>query len=475
MLIRNAEIYPLKPLESSGKSATPQLFDVRCQADKISTIAGRLTAVPGETVLDAKGGALLPGLHDHHIHLMALAAVVQSTLCGPPQINNEAQLGQALSQAKGAGWIRGVGYHESVAGMLDHRQLDLLCADRPVRVQHRSGKMWFLNSLAQNLLQLADYTQLDGVETDQAGSPTGRIFRMDQWLGQQLPDEARPDIGPVSTRLAGFGVTGLTDATPRNSSATMAMYQQLLDEGKLLQRICLMGDESIQPVDHDLLTPGCVKIILDDFALPEFDVLKQRIHAAHQQQRCVAIHCVTAVELVFALSALQEAGPLPGDRIEHASVTSMQGLELLNRTPVTVVTQPNFVAERGDQYMNDIDKAEHDYLYRCRSFLDRAIPLGGGTDAPFGNPDPWLAMHAAVTRKTAAGSLLGSMECLSPEQALGLFISRADQPGGAARRIAEGELADICLLKLPWNEARNRLQSSDVAATIRGGEVIFLS
>ena len=35
---------------------------------QINEIASGLTPRSGERILDAKGGAVLPGLHDHHMH-----------------------------------------------------------------------------------------------------------------------------------------------------------------------------------------------------------------------------------------------------------------------------------------------------------------------------------------------------------------------------------------------------------------------
>ena len=114
-------------------------IDVRCRDGLIVEIGTGLTH-RGEQIVQARGGALIAGLHDHHMHLFALAAARQSTNCGPPAITNAVELGAALANAPGNDWIRGVGYHESVAGMLDRHDLDRLCADRPVRIQHRSGK-----------------------------------------------------------------------------------------------------------------------------------------------------------------------------------------------------------------------------------------------------------------------------------------------------------------------------------------------
>ena len=61
--------------------------DVRIAGNRIAE-TGRLDPAPGQPVLDGRGGLLLPGLHDHHIHLAALAARRASILCGPPEIED---------------------------------------------------------------------------------------------------------------------------------------------------------------------------------------------------------------------------------------------------------------------------------------------------------------------------------------------------------------------------------------------------
>jgi len=138
-----------------------------------------------------------------------------------------------------------------------------------------------------------------------------------------------------------------------------------------------------------------------------------------------------------------------------------------------VITQPGFIHERGDQYLRDVAAVEHDTLYRCHSLLAHGIPVAGSTDAPYGNPDPWRAMRASVSRRSRGGRVLAEHERLSPEQALALFTSAADDPGGGSRRIAVGEVADLCLLNCDWQAARLHLCSANVRATLRGGTVIY--
>src|SRR5262249_51223630 len=62
-----------------GAEVEGERVDVRIAGDRIAAIAPALTRRGDEAVLDAHGGALLPGLHDHHLHLFALAAALAST------------------------------------------------------------------------------------------------------------------------------------------------------------------------------------------------------------------------------------------------------------------------------------------------------------------------------------------------------------------------------------------------------------
>ena len=77
-------------------------------------------------------------------------------------------------------------------------------------------------------------------------------------------------------------------------------------------------------------------------------------------------------------------------------------------------------------------------------------------------------------RKTAGGRVIGADEALTPEQALALFTSPPEDPGGSPRNIAVGEAADLCLLDRGWSRARELLHHDNVAATIVAGEVTFV-
>lgn len=448
MLIANAEVY------GAG------VADLRIELGRVAAI-GRLAGRPGEEVFDRRGAAVIPGLNDHHIHLMAYAAALDSVACGPPQVDTEAELIGALTDAvpNSRGWIRGIGYHESVAGDIDRLWLDAVCPEVPVRVQHRTGRLWMVNS--------AGLDRLAGACANGAlpRGEHGRFFDQDDAL-RRLWGVEMPPIGAASRRLASFGVTGLTDLTPDNDTAAAARFERLGSSGTLLQQVRVGGKPGMR---HALAGP--TKVHLHNASLPDYDGLCRLIEKSHAGNRVVAMHCVTETELVFALAAFRDAGARPGDRIEHASVTPPLLLEQIRELGLLVVTQPHFVAERGDAYLHELPEEEHAWLYRCREFLDRGIPLAGGSDAPFGRADPWRAMRAAVERQTSSGRLLGAREALSAEQALSLYLGYLDEPA-RERRIAVGARADLCLLDRPWDQARKLLNSDCVSATVRAGHFI---
>lgn len=449
--------------------------DVRLRGGRIHAIGAGLEHAPDERVLDAGGGALLPGLHDHHVHLMALAAALDSVRCGPPEVGDARALAETLARAARRAdpdrGLRGVGYHESVAGDLDRHGLDRLGPAVPVRIQHRSGVRWILNSLA--LARLGPIDPADrppGLELDAAGEPTGRIDRADAWLRGRLGEAPLPDLAPVGLRLTRHGVTGVCDATPGNDPAVLHIFREAGARGALPQRLLVMGRPGLpSTAPDDRVQRGAVKVMLDENDLPEHAALVERIAASHRDGRGVAFHCVTRAELVFAASALEEAGCTPWDRIEHASVAPPDCVAWLARMPLAVVTQPNFLRERGDAYLASVPPRDRPWLYRGRGFREAGIALAAGTDAPFGHDDPWRAMRAAVDRRAASGAVLEATESLTPEEALALFTSPLESPGRPARRLAVGAVADLCLLDRPWAAARERLCADDVAATFIAG------
>jgi predicted amidohydrolase YtcJ len=408
---------------------------------RIDEVADSLAPRPGEDVFDAAGGTVLPGLHDHHVHLHSAAAAQTSVRVGPPQVHDRATLAGVLAGAQVGedGWIRAVGYHDSVAGPLDRATLDALVPTVPLRVQHRSGVLWMLNSAGLARVGLA-------------GHPDGRLRSTDSW--SNALGRADTNLAHLSGRLSRYGIAGITDATPDLSIDDIVRLAELRRHGDLRQHV-------------HCLAPG--KRILHDDDL-DLERLVEWIADRHRSGGPVAIHCVTAAQLLVTIAALRQAGTHPRDRVEHAAVAPPDCLTDLAELAVTVVTQPNFVVERGDQYLDEVPAAEHDQLWRVASLVRAGIPVALSTDMPFGHPDPWAAMRAAVHRTTPSGAVLGADERVSAQAALTMFLGYADRPT-RLRAIQPGEPGDLCLLSVPPETALAELDAEMVAATVIGGEI----
>jgi predicted amidohydrolase YtcJ len=455
-------------LIASAELQSGDIADVRIKDGYIAGI-GRFEPEPGETVVAADGCLLTPGLHDHHIHFAALAASLASVQCGPPTVTSTTSLASTLA-LPGDGWLRGIGYHESVAGLLDRDTLDRLAPGRPVRVQHRSGRMWFLNTPALERL-LECHAPPPGLERME-GRYTGRLFDEDTWLRQALASSP-PNLAPASAMLARVGVTGVTDMSPGNDAAAATYLASESARGALSQKVLLAGKLAFN-VGPSLpgMRIGPAKLHLHEADLPPFETAISFVRDAHRQGRAVAVHCATELELVFALAAIDTAGVAPGDRIEHASVTPDTAVAEIARLGIAVVSQPHFIFERGDRYRLDVPLKDQAILYRLRAFLNAGVSLAGGSDAPFGGTSPWKAMAAAVSRRTLDGVQIGGSEAITAEEALDLYL-RVPDDLTRRRTLTVGATADLCLVDRPWAIARTDLSVVQVLGTWVDGRTTF--
>lgn len=410
-----------------------------------------LSARGDEAVIDAGGCAVIPGLHDHHIHLNATAAARSSIQCGPPAIQNADQLAAALHNAPGAEWIRGVGYHQSVAGEIDRAWLDVHGPDRPIRIQHRSGRLWIVNSLALSRLGTA-------------APKDGRLLDSDPCIAKAL-GVFPPDLAPVVSDLLSWGVTGVTDTTHTS---------QLKDASTLADRtgplrLLAMGDASMDAAFAGNSLIGPRKFHFHDHDLPALDELVKSVRAAHLCGRPAAFHCVTLAELMLALAALEDAGAINGDRIEHGAMASDAAMIWMAQMGVPVVTQLGFLNERLPAYETDVPSTDKTMLWRHQGYLNHEVALAAGSDSPFGDLNPWKAMARAVKRPVG----FGVDEALAPEDALAGYLKPAEDVSSDPRRLCVGAPADIAILDRNWETAKQDLSLVQIAHTILDGLIAY--
>lgn len=437
-----------------------RVVDVSMAEGSFVAIAPKLP--PSDNDIDCSGKLLLAGLHDHHIHLLATAAGLQSVdLSGCADTDDiVTALHAKAKDIAPTNWVRAIGYDERVAGISDRHSLDVWLPDHPLRVQDRTGALWVLNSIGLKLIGSAPWPE--AVETDACGEPTGRIWRGDDWLRQQTGSHP-PPLRSLSQQLAKWGVTAVTDAGANNGPEEANILSAAIRNGELLQRLLLMGREDLPA--GEVYVRGAVKLLFDERALPTIDSIAARIVAARALGRAVAAHCVTEGELVTFLAALEQAGGARvGDRIEHGSIIPHSLIADISAAQLTVVANPGFIARRGDRYLAEIDPVELPNLQRLGSLVNGGISISAGSDAPYGPANPWVAIRAAMCRKTPLGAILGANEALPNQAALSLFSNN--------HPIQSGSVADCCLIDASWPTKVSADENPNpVAFTLIGGKL----
>ncbi|WP_328875459.1 amidohydrolase family protein [Streptomyces sp. NBC_00287] len=399
----------------------------------VAEVGRRLRPRQDEFVVRGDGGALLPGLADHHAHLAAMAAQHASLDVSALSRDSVASpLAQAVAGEDG--WVRAVGYDDVVHGDLDRTLLDGWNRVLPVRVQHRSGALWVVNSPGLERLGAQSATH-GGIERDTAGRPTGRLWRADAWLREALGGRP-PSLRAVGARLAALGVTHVADATPHRDTA--AVVSEAVRRAELPQHVMVMAAGADLP-PHPRLSLGPLKLVVADHALPDADDLAGQIRRAHADGRPVAVHCVTRTALALTLAALDLAGGRDGDRVEHCAVADRAAAEELAARRIRVVTQPTLIALRGDDYWGRVDPGDRPDLWRYAGLLRAGVRVAASSDAPYGDPDPWAGVRAASERLTPSGRVLGIEERVPAEVTLRGLLSPLDDPGGPARRVGWGD------------------------------------
>jgi predicted amidohydrolase YtcJ len=501
-------------------NATVRTMDpARPVASLVAVYGGRISFVgdtsgrgrlQGATVrlIDCQGGCLVPGFHDAHLHLLALAARLLAVDCSPAAVSTLTELKDAVSlraaETPQGEWVRGWGYDDWALGAgrhPDRRDLDDAAPHHPVRLAHRSGHAVVLNSAALAAVGIARETPdpPEGViERDGAGSPTGLLLEMHGYLGSRIPHLAEADLEAGLRRadywLASHGITTVHEATYTNDLPRWDLLRGFKERGLLRPRVVFMpgigalgalverglayagGGESL------LLGPAKIMLTMTTGALmPSTEELEVLVERAHGLGFPVAIHAVeqeavSAAATAIASSPGGRAAAAP-DRIEHAAEMPPDVLERVVKSRATVVTNPGFIHGSGERYRSQVSVELLPWLYRIGSLWRRGVPVAFGSDAPVEMPDPVVEMHAAVTRRSRAGGVVGPEEGVEAVAALEAHTLGGAEAAGIGARlgaIKAGMAADLVLLdRDPTGVEPDALGELRVQMTITDGEVVW--
>jgi len=492
-------------------------------------------AAPGARVIDAGEAAVIPGLHDFHVHLVTLArgraAIGLEDAADGVEVLSRLR---AAAARGGDGWITGRGWSEAQLAGVPPGALDAAVGERLAFLSSHDGHSAWASAAALRLAGLGATTpDPDGgrLERDDDGEPTGVLREtafdlVAPFVAHPQGDALRAPLDATLRELATLGITGAseagdyTDANGVGADAAMGdAYSSLTDLGDLVDgrlRLTLgipvdaisaaasRGLRTAMPLDHRrTMRFGWAKEYADGAlgsgtaALFEprscgdggngiLRVTPDGLDAIFAVGRAagigLAVHAIGDRAAAMVLDAVERAptrvaGQLR-DRMEHAQLLRETDAGRMPRLGVVASIQPIHAAADRDLVESCWD-GRQDGAYAWRSLRTAGAHLAAGSDAPFESVNPWLGIFAAVHRRLPAdhrgdwrpGQALSIAEALSAYTLGPAQAVGADDEG----HLRPGARADLAVLSVGLDTllaADERLaEVSSVLTLVDGREV----
>jgi hypothetical protein len=492
-------------------------------------------ASPEAQRLNLQGRTILPGFIDAHEHLSWFAEESLQLNCSPQRLASLTELiglvgGEASKIAPGE-WIRGVLYDDTkmIEGrILTRDDLDVAAPDHPVIIIHVSSHWAVVNSAALQLGGLNDqsFNPTGGELGREPGSGRldGRLIEMAMFnfafeslaVGPTVvPPFARDVRRKALKRAAGIlnaaGVCGVGDALTAPSYVTT--YHDLFASGELSLRVNMIIPYIFLQNMEQLGLPGpwgnewvrCagIKVIIDGAIAGRTAALKNgyandasnhgvlliedqnelneiidRIHRAGYQA-CVHANGDIAIEMALkAIEKAQTAHPRkdPRHRIEHCTMIDDELLSRIAHLGVMALPFGSYLWQHGEK-LRPFYGQRADRMFAHGSFLRAGVRVAGSSDHPAGLYPPLLGVQSMVTRRTAAGEIIGAEEKIPLLEAFRMYTVYAAYASGEEKikgRLVPGQLADMIVLERdPWDCPAEEISAIGVHQTIVGGRTVF--
>ncbi|MGZ0710709.1 amidohydrolase family protein (plasmid) [Coraliomargarita sp. W4R53] len=447
-------------------------------------------------VLHADGGWLIPGLWDHHVHVMQWA--LQSTRAPLGDATSALHAAQIMATAPVHGDGRRVGSGFRDAFWADQPTLELLderTGDIPTYLINADVHSVWLNSAAFHREGITPVTS--GLLREEPAFEISRRLN-------DVPDEAGdPLIARMAQDAAAKGVVGLVDldmawnesAWARRMAAgfdtlrvEFGLYPMHLD--RAIAEGLQTGDAA-RGAASDLARVGSFKVITDgslgtrtaacSHAYPDDDqnhgvltidpaTLVDLMTRATQSGLACAVHAIGDIANSHALDAFAATGAW--GRIEHAQLVAHADIPRFARMGISASVQPEHALEDRDL----TDTLWHNQTaqpYPLRALADNGANLLFGSDAPVSPLDPWAGIAGAVFRAR------DGREPWQAHQSVGAATALAASTHGGslhAARVVPGALADLVVCDAdPLTAGERELRTMSVRATILAGRLTHVA
>jgi predicted amidohydrolase YtcJ len=440
-------------------------------------------------VVDGRGGTLLPGLVDAHVHAAQWASTRRRVpLDAATSARHAVDLVVSAARAEPGELVMGAGFRDGLWPDQPHKDLlEKALPGQPVALFSADLHTIWLSPAALKLIG-SDHPTGVLVENDcyQATSalPAATPELLDRWVLEAMEAAAARGV----TGIRDFEYTDtVTDWTRRLATGTPAVRVECVIARHVLDDAIARGHRTGVPVAgaNGLLTVGPYKLFVDGslntrtaychdpypgttghgmLELP-YEQLVPLMERAHRHGIAPAVHAIGDDATRVALDAFTEVG-CPG-RIEHAQLVHPDDLARFAALGITASVQPAHAPD-------DRDVADRYWAGRTgRAFPYGALLAAGarleiGSDAPVAPLDPWDGIASAVARTD------DGRPSWHPEQAIPLDVALAASSGGRTG-IHVGDPADLVVVAAdPTDLTPDDLRDIPVTATFLAGRPTHL-
>lgn len=417
---------------------------------------------PQTVVVDARGGAVLPGFNDAHAHVidagLALLRVDLLEARTVTEIESAIKAWVALNDDRE--WVTGRGWSDEAfaTGQPNRQLLDAMVPDRPAFLVAADGQTGWANSaaLAQANITRRTPNPPGGliVKDPRTGEPTGILkdAAIDLVTSVIPPPTREERLAALRAAIHEAHRRGITSVQHAGGSPEdLELFDELRREQGLKLRVYAAlnvspgaGEEELDALDalkekygdDPLFKSGAVKLVLDDEMEPPTlgplppdagrsatrrepqwgeEELAELVTELDRRGWQVLIHANSHRTVRMALDAFAQAAAVNEEpargrrhRIEHVDTIDPDDVSRFGALGVIASVQParggllDPAEVDGTRPSPEPDREERSSPYR--TIRDAGGRLAFGSDWPAGTPDPLEGLHAAVNRSTPDGA-----------------------------------------------------------------------
>ncbi len=517
-IVFNATIYTVDSTFSKATALAVKDGKFALVGDS-ATVFSQYTA---DSVINAEGKALYPGLYDAHAHFYGLGQMLDQADLVETQSAEEVveRLKKYQAAHPDRVWIIGRGWDQNdwaTKKFPTKEILDKAFPNNPVYLTRIDGHAAWVNSKALQLGKITAATKVEGGAIPlQNGQPTGILVDNAMRLArtanpQPTPEEIKNILLKAQEVCFSYGLTNVGDAGL--SPELIDIIDDLQKKGQLKIRLYPMVSISQENVDKmlkkgvyvtDRLNVRSFKIYADGalgsrgacllqpyadapettgFLLMSPSELENYIKQIANSDFQANTHCIgdSANRLMLNLYAKYLKGKNDRRwRIEHAQIVDAADVPTFGNFNILPSVQPTHAT--SDMYWagERLGKAREKNGYAFRALFEQNGKITFGTDFPVEAVSPFYTFHSAVYRQDAKGFPNGGYQmegALSREQTLrGMTIWAAygNFEENKLGSIEVGKAADFIILEKDLMTApAAQLRDIKVWKTFVAGEKVF--